>query len=1113
MKNLPFRFIFILFFIVIVKTIPGQTLELIVETGHSKPVGAIAFNADGKLVASSGGNGIKLWEIETGRELKSIAVGSIVQSLALSPDNKLIAFASDETVTLLNIITGIEIKAFSCNPFCSQIAFSPDGKLLASGHLDKSITIWNVVTGQPIKFINSKRELPPASKANIDKKEDVRDYRHAISSLAFTPDGKILASFNNDGELKLWDISTGQELKSKEFFGTNIDLFFTKTGQLLGFRFRKDFIDLFDPFTNQVIKAFSCNEGYCSIALSPDSQNIAISNERVIEIYKIQTGELVNILKPHSKGVGEKAFFPQSNTLAFVADNDIKLLNLDLMNGVKTLKAHSSWINSIAFSPDGKVLASGGIDYVIKLWDVITGQESKTLVGHSEVITGVSFSSDGKILVSVDASGLVKFWETSTGKEIREINTKIDPILEILLSPDSKTLAFETLSGIVKLWDISTGQATTFDLSIESQFRNLPDWVSKGLGVNDHAIKIINRLWIGGSDDQIAEIDFEILARFIAIDENDWAVITPDGRFDASEGALRLMHYAYGLEVINLEQLKEMYYEPGLLQKLLGFSKEPLRSIVPLKDVKLYPEIVEQKFDENTGRLSIKLKNRGGGIGKTEVFVNDKIVVADARDGRLKQNPNVAPNEIVNLSVELPASSFVKGKENQIKIVTSNYLKEIGKGNIQSRGTEIVYRDKRTEEFVLPTLYAIVGGVSDYEGEQIDLRFAAKDAEDFASALRLGARRLFCDKANPECLDKVQVRTLSTQRQSPDEQPTKENFRRAFAEIAAKAKPEDIIVIYLAGHGVSLGAGTDTYFYLTKEARSASKEDLAKTFQTVAISSQELTDWLTQTEWVKGEKGIKALKQVLILDTCAAGTAAAQLALTTKRDLSGDQIRAIEFLKDKTGTFVLMGSTADAPSYEASQYGQGLLTYSLLQAMKGAELDKGEFIDVRKLFTYAEQTVPRLATNIGGVQKPIVSAPLGKTFVIGQMTEAEKQKIKLPQPKPIILRPLIGMLPRNNDPLNLTAALRKALDAESSYEVVRQRGGKEPILIYIDDDSFPDAIQISGTYTIVGDTVKVKVYLFKGDKEIAELEEITASKNEINEKLLETVRKAMTNLK
>ncbi|MDS1330866.1 hypothetical protein RJP69_26380, partial [Escherichia coli] len=151
--------------------------------------------------------------------------------------------------------------------------------------------------------------------------------------------------------------------------------------------------------------------------------------------------------------------------------------------------------------------------------------------------------------------------------------------------------------------------------------------------------------------------------------------------------------------------------------------------------------------------------SRGGGIGKTEIYINDKIAVADARDAKLRQNPHVAREATVALTVDLPASSFVKGAENQIRIVTSNFLKEIGKGNIQSRSTAISFVNREKENFQLPSLYAVVGGVSDYEGDQLDLRFAAKDAEDFSNALGLGARKLFCAVEKPDCLDKVSIET------------------------------------------------------------------------------------------------------------------------------------------------------------------------------------------------------------------------------------------------------------------------------------------------------------------------------------------------------------------
>jgi len=288
---------------------------------------------------------------------------------------------------------------------------------------------------------------------------------------------------------------------------------------------------------------------------------------------------------------------------------------------------------------------------------------------------------------------------------------------------------------------------------------------------------------------------------------------------------------------------------------------------------------------------------------------------------------------------------------------------------------------------------------------------------------------------------------------------------------------------------------------------------LTKTYKTTAISSEELTDWLTTTEWIAGQKGIKPLKQVLILDTCASGTAAGQLALSQKRDLSGDQIRAVEFLKDKTGTFVLMASTADAPSYEASQFGQGLLTYSLLQAMKGAALDKSEFVDVQQLFSYAQTQVPRLAQNIGGVQRPIVSAPLGKTFVIGQMTDTEKQKIPLAAVKPLLLRPLLTNPETGDDDLRLIPALRKSLDAESSYEVMQRSGKGAPVLVYIDDDNFPGALRVTGTYAVEGDTVKIKAFLRQDNKTVAALAEVSGAKSDVAALVNQLVAEILNNLK
>jgi len=233
-------------------------------------------------------------------------------------------------------------------------------------------------------------------------------------------------------------------------------------------------------------------------------------------------------------------------------------------------------------------------------------------------------------------------------------------------------------------------------------------------------------------------------------------------------------------------------------------------------------------------------------------------------------------------------------------------------------------------------------------------------------------------------VDHVDIATFAT---GTAQEPTKENLRKAFETIPAKAGPNDVVVVYLAGHGVAGKAGSDLYYYLTRDARTLKPEDDAKLWAQTTISSAELREWLSR-------KGMP-LRQVVVLDTCAAGAATMQLLkLADRRELTADQRRALELLKDATGSHVLMGSAADKVSYEASRYGQGLLTYSLLLGMRGEALDEGGRLDVAKWFRTAQLRVPEFAQGIGGIQHPVISSPSGQTFPIGLFTPVDRGQIQ-----------------------------------------------------------------------------------------------------------------------
>lgn len=1043
-----------------------RKLELVVETSHSSQVESVAISQDGKLLASAGGN-IIIWDAITGKFVKQLGGEDSQNFVVFSPDGKILASCDDRQLTLWDIDTGEQKNKWNDKFYgVNKIAFSPDGKILATTFIDGTITIWDVEKGLKKKF---------------------KAHGTALS-VAFSLDGSVLATSGEDKEfpIKIWDVKTWKLLSAFKGHQENI-------------------LD--------AVRVWS-------VEFSPDGETIATSSfDNTVKIWDWKNRRELQNLKGHDDLSRATAFSSDGKLIATGGDGQIKLWDtstgdLKAELGEKYENAYDNLILSMKFS--GRMLISGS-SKSISFWNIDSGKPEKVLKYKN--IVSVAPSSNGNIL-AVNFGSDVRLLDLANYQFDTLLNRYNNEISRVIFSPDGKLLAgicegyWDEATKII-IWDVKTKK----EIEIIKRGENTPDWLAPDVSgqfteINGRKVKFLTERSILKL---LNNSDNKEIASIVLLEENNWAVITPDGRFDASEGALKLMHYTYGRDIINLEQLKQMYYAPGLLQKLLHYSTEPLNPILPLRDVKLYPEIVEQKFDSNTGKLNLQLKSGGGGIGNIEVFINGIRVIADARDKKLRQNPYIAANQIINLTIDLPASSFLRGKENQIKVVTSNYVEKIDKGNIQSPGTEVTYLDQRKKEPGLPNFYAIVGGITDYAGEKIDLRYASKDAEDFSEALRLGANRLFCPSQNTKCLNKINITTLSTARDKPEEQPTKENFKKAFADIAAIAKPEDILVVYLSGHGVSLKNTAGSYAYLTKEASSLDSQYLEPASQMVAISHAELMDWLTPNRDNPSDIFIKTQKKVIILDTCAAGNFAdddeEEEEGKGNDDLTFDQIRAMETLKTNTGTLIIMGNVKNRSSYQSSRYNQSLLTYALLEGMKGGGLQKPhDFIDVRRLFDYAEKRVPELANAISLEQHPIIKQPAGNTFLIGQMTETERNKIKLSQLKPLMLRPSLVNAADGDDNLDLISLLGKMLDAESSYEILKRRDGTQPIMAYSKDNSGDNGIRVTGTYTISGETVQLKAYLKRDGRIIFTFPEFVGKKEVILEKLLVEIRKQLVRI-
>jgi len=175
-------------------------------------------------------------------------------------------------------------------------------------------------------------------------------------------------------------------------------------------------------------------------------------------------------------------------------------------------------------------------------------------------------------------------------------------------------------------------------------------------------------------------------------------------------------------------------------------------------------------------------------------------------------------------------------------------------------------------------------------------------------------------------------------------------------------------------------------------------------------------------------------------------------------------------------------------SYEASQYDEGLLTYALLEGMRGAALRDDKWVDVSRLFRHAEDTVPELARNIGGIQKPRIAVPRGGgSFDIGELLPEDRADIPVAEPKPLILRPTIQSQDRIFDYLQVTEAFKERL-RDTSFAISRGGNWIEAPVVFVDADDMPGAILPSGRYTVEGNKVTVQLALVRDKKGFATLQ-------------------------
>ncbi|WP_005037028.1 caspase family protein [Holophaga foetida] len=955
----------------------------------------IVFSPDGSLLAAaSGGSAIRIWETATGRELQTLSGHTgVVKCLAFLPDGRrLVSGSRDKTVRLWDIDTGRLIRTFwGHQDEVRSIDVSPDGSILGSVE-GLALRIWNLDSGgllaaipAPVDPGSTSGYVPPlrsvgcspdSSKvlfttlrgdvivAGVKERRILKTFSGqklssywTLSYLSFTPEGRMLfvgqgllvtidpdrmeavvkrgpegmAFQSPDGAMQVAEASSPYRLRvfdaeAKERRVINLRENVTSVGYglakgLAAVSSMGDHLDLYDLATGRAIRdfgspareihgsAFSADGAFLSMKIQVPGQGSKDPIETLVERWNLAGAsleksynfnafhhELTKLFKSGdqfaiekaSRMVKEESFYNASPEVFSDYDSRNRCFYfVDVPLGSIFGDSGSPDITIFRIDAKDEMDIDAKMSHNRPKWRI-----HRQFKAHVQAVTARAVSYRNDLLATGSTDKTINLFRYSDQTLIRSFKGHQGAITELTLSPDGKRLLSESRDVTARLWDVGTGRE---------------------------------------------------LARFVHFADGEWIVITPEGYYNASLNGDRYMNVRVGASVYGIENYREAFFRPDLVKMALsGVSMEGFKT---LADVKQPPRLSIVQTPATTSaedfRVTLRLEDRGGGIGDVRLYLDGSAVLMDSGRGLKVVQKEEAGAVYRSYGLRLSPGTHT------IRAAAFN-----ADNTMQSN--EATHRVVASfASLHKPSLHALVVGIQDFRNPKLSLKYAVADANLFADTLRQGAQGLF---------EQVKITSLSTR-----EATTREGVISALQGFKA-IHPDDVFILYLASHGT---VDEGEYFLITSNVG--------------ALSTQRLkADALSQGMLKELVANIPSTKKLIIIDTCNAGQLgqAMQTALLT-RGMSEDT--AMKVLSRAVGSTILSASTSVQEALEGYQ-GHGLFTWTLTQGMLGrADKGKSGLIHTTELAAYVESEVPDLAEQVfKHAQFPTVSIS-GQGFPVGRV--------------------------------------------------------------------------------------------------------------------------------
>jgi len=977
----------------------------------------IAFSPDGKTLAFVENDTLRLLDVKERKSSKSLVLGiagSLTTYLKPRPENYPAGVPDYMKKGTRITYAALEVTLIAFSSDSTNLIVVATGS--GSSRLQRAHALMVVNVSRNTKDVPLAKRLGQSSNCGVTARfmalSSNNVFAIAEDFLAFSPDGYLLAAGRKTGQICLSDIaSDAKPILTQDFSGGMAitrhggkSIFVAPSGKLFMSGRDDASIELWNTKTGTKFRSLSAEaQAVRAIAFSPDGTFLAsagIDNE--IALYNTTEGRYVQTFTLQSEGetaitIGNGDFTEEKSGALTIKqilgrNKNGKSIKIVKMNGDNvesdippddSLRAIIGTVtNDIEISPDSRMLASGGDDQIVRVWDLRSGRRLHTLVGHTNIVSSVVFSPDSKTLASSGDDKTIKLWDTATGVLLRTLRSDaLGHVLAIAFSPDGRTLASGDDNRLVSVWNLATGDQllrllgstgnvyqVSFGLDGKTLYTASNDntvnlWdAASGAKLNSFKGRVADNkravlspngrvMVIGREDGRIAFLNAgtsSVLGYLIPLTKSDWLTATLDGLFDGTPSAMKKMIWRAvenTLDFLPAESFFNEFYYPSLLTEIMA-GKRPLapRNFADLDrrqpDLKLSSSMPANASDARNITVKIEVTEaipdekhtqRGSGAQDVRLFRNGSLIKVWRGDVLRGRNS-------VSLEVVVP---IVAG-ENRIAAYAFN------RDNIKSSDATLVINGADSLKRA-GVVYVLSVGVNEYANSQYDLKYAVADAKDFAEEIKRQQAKL-------NNYERVELISLH------DKDATKANILKSLDDLATRVQAEDVLVILFAGHGTA----QQNRFYLIPH-------DLGYRGNRTQLDSAALQSILSHSisdEEIEGAvENIDVGHLLLVIDACNSGQA-----LEAEEKRRGPMnSKGLAQLAYEKGMYILTAAQSYQAAQEVARLGHGFLTYALVEeGLRTNAADKepqdGQVL-LREWLDYATERVPKMQQEELDAQK------------------------------------------------------------------------------------------------------------------------------------------------